>query len=125
MYSIGHSNRAFSEFLNKLQKYGIDVIVDVRTYPRSRFCPWFNEKRLANALNDANISYLPRGKNLGGLGENTHYEETLDELVELSKQGKNVCLMCSEADYKKCHRYETLTPSLEKRGVSIVHITYT
>lgn len=124
IYSIGHSNRAFSEFLKKLQENEINIVVDVRTYPRSRFCPWFNEKRLATGLNAYKITYLPKCNNLGGLGENTRYEETLDELIELSEAGLRVCLMCSEADYKKCHRYQTITPSLESRGVQVEHIEY-
>jgi uncharacterized protein (DUF488 family) len=119
---IGHSNRAYSEFLKILQDSKIEVLVDIRSFPRSRFCPWFNEKRLSNALKDENITYLFKGKNLGGLKENIDYEETIDELVEMVKAGKQVCVMCSEKDYLKCHRYTMLQPSFEQRGLEVKHI---
>ena len=124
IFSFGHSNRAYSEFLKYLQKNKIDTLIDIRTFPKSRFCPHFNEKRLSEALSEANITYIFKGKNLGGLGENVDYEETIDGLVEMVKSGKKVCVMCSEADYKKCHRHEMLEPSFIERGVAVKHIVY-
>lgn len=122
--TIGHSNRGFSEFLQKLQENNIDTLIDIRTFPRSRFCPHFNEKRLATALKEQNITYLFKGNNLGGKGENIDYEETIDELVEQVKSGKGVCVMCSEANYKECHRHDMLEPSFIERGVAVKHISY-
>ena len=52
------------------------------------------------------------------------YEEAINELTELAKSGKRVCVMCSEKDYKKCHRFTMLTPSFEERGLLLVHIQY-
>jgi hypothetical protein len=40
------------------------------------------------------------------------------------KDGKRICVTCSESDYKKCHRYEMLTPSFEERGLKVEHISY-
>lgn len=122
IFSCGHSNRAFSDFLKILKDNEIEILVDIRTFPRSRFCPQFNEKRLANALEDESITYLFKGKNLGGYGENIDYEQTIDELSDLVKQGKKICVMCSEKDYKKCHRYEMLEPSFKERGLEVKHI---
>lgn len=124
IYSIGHSNRAFSEFLSKLQENKIDTVIDIRTFPRSRFCPHFNEKRLATALQEQNVTYLFRGHNLGGKGENTGYEEAIGELVEMVQNKKNVCVVCSEGDYKQCHRHSMLEPSFNDRGVEVIHIVY-
>lgn len=122
IFSIGHSSRGFSEFLKILKDNEIDIIIDVRTFPRSRFCPHFNRKKLDETLSAEGIEYQFKGNNLGGLDENENYEETIDELIELARTGKNVCVMCSEKDYKKCHRYEILTPSFEERGVEVIHI---
>ncbi|MFA7285232.1 MAG: DUF488 domain-containing protein [Candidatus Paceibacterota bacterium] len=122
IFSFGHSRRAYSEFLQKLRDNQIDILVDVRSFPRSRFCPQFNQKALSEELAKADITYLFKGSNLGGLGENTAYEETIDELVETVNTGKKVCVMCSEGDFKKCHRFSVLTPSFEARGVSVEHI---
>ena len=122
VFSRGHSNRAYSEYLKVLKDNKIDVIIDIRTFRRSRFHRHFNKKKLDESLASEGIEYQFKGNNLGGLGENENYEETIDELVELARTGKNVCVMCSAKDYKKCHRYEMLTPSFEKRGVKVTHI---
>lgn len=122
--SVGHSNKPIVIFLKALKKHKIDVLVDVRTTPRSRFCPHFNQNALQDTLTKANIKYLYRGKNLGGKGINVGYEEAIDELVVLARHGAKVCVMCSESDYRKCHRYTVLAPSFEGRGISMNHIEY-
>ena len=124
IFSFGHSNKPIATFLATLKKHRIDILADVRTIPLSRYCPHFNENALRRVLPDQNIQYLWRGKNLGGRGVNVRYEETIDELSEMAKNGTRVCVMCSEADYKKCHRYLTLTPSFKKQGLSVTHIQY-
>jgi len=122
--TIGHSNKQITEFLDTLQKHEIEMVVDVRTIPRSRFSPHFNEKPLGSALAKRSIKYLNRGQNLGGRGVNVGYEEAIEELVELARQGVRICVMCSEADYRNCHRYSALTPSFYSHDVEVFHIEY-
>lgn len=124
IFTFGHSNKPLAIFLNKLADHKIQVLVDVRSIPLSRYCPYFNATPLGKALADKNIQYQWRGKNLGGRGTNVRYEETIDELAELAKNGTRICVMCSEGSYKKCHRYQTLTPSFKERGLSVAHIEY-
>ena len=124
IYMIGHSVRAISEFLDKMKGYQIDILVDIRTYPRSRFQSQYNQKALADSLSSVGVFYIYRGKNLGGKEENVDYEETIDELVDIINGGENVCVMCSEGDYRKCHRSTMLEPSFRERGLNVVHITY-
>lgn len=124
IFTIGHSNRAFSEFVQKLKENKIEAIIDVRTFPRSRFCPQFNQKRLAEELLKHKVQYIFKGKNLGGRGENTDYEETLDELSTMVKGGQKICVMCSEGDHKKCHRYDILEPDFLDREIISHHIEW-
>ncbi len=124
IYTIGHSTKPFPEFLAKLREHAIDVLVDVRSIPRSRFNPQYNEKRLAESLAVEGIRYLARGANLGGKLENVDYEQAIDELVLLVRSGKNVCVMCSEGDYRTCHRRTMLEPSFRGRGLVVAHLRY-
>lgn len=124
IFSIGHSSKSINVFLDKLKENEIGVLVDVRSRPVSRFCPHFNKIALQDTLAKANIQYIYRGQNLGGLGENVDYEKTIDELVGMTKKGSRVAVCCSEGSYLKCHRYTTLTPSFENRGLSVLHIEY-
>lgn len=124
IYTIGHSNRGFSEFLQRLKENNIDTLIDIRSIPRSRFCPQYNRIALSQELEKEDITYIFKGKNLGGRGENVKYEETIDELAEMVEFGQNVCVMCSEANYKDCHRYSMLEPSFKQRGVKTTHIQH-
>jgi uncharacterized protein (DUF488 family) len=124
VFTIGHSVRAISEFQQKLKEHKIEILVDIRTYPRSRYQSQYNQKALADSLSSVGVFYMYRGKNLGGKEENVDYEETIDELVDIIIGGENVCVMCSEGDYRKCHRSAMLEPSFRERGLDVVHITY-
>jgi uncharacterized protein (DUF488 family) len=66
IYTIGHSTRTIDEFVSMLQVYRIKIVADVRTIPKSRHNPQFNEKALSAYLFKYDIGYIhPEG--LGGL----------------------------------------------------------
>lgn len=122
--TLGHSNKTIETFLAVLEKHEIEILVDVRSLPVSRFCPHFNKIALHAALAERDIQYLYRGKNLGGRGVNVGWDEAIEELMCLAEDEKRVVVLCSEGDYQKCHRYTTITPALEERGIRVVHIQY-
>ncbi len=126
LYTIGHSTHSFQEFLELLQQHNITYVVDVRTVPKSRHVPWFNEAILKKALQEENIGYAHL-KKLGGLRRTTtdsintgwhnasfrgfaDYMQTpeffqgLKELNELIKENTRVVIMCAEAVPWRCHR---------------------
>ena len=98
--------------------------MDVRSIPQSRFCPHFNRNALQSELAKQDIQYLWRGQNLGGRGVNVGWDDAIEELVALARKGTRVAVMCSEGDYRKCHRYTTLTPAFEVAGLEVVHVQY-
>ncbi|OIZ98975.1 DNA repair protein [Rickettsiella grylli] len=126
LYTIGHSTRILQEFLDILQAYHITHLVDVRTIPRSRHVPWFNEKELKKSLRKYKIAYTHLPK-LGGLRrttrnsinrgwrntgfrefadymQTTEFFEGLKTLNQLIKKNKKVAIMCAEAVPWRCHR---------------------
>ena len=56
--TVGHSTRPLLEFIALLQAHGVTQRVDVRTVPRSRHNPQFNQDTLPAALQAAGISYV-------------------------------------------------------------------
>jgi uncharacterized protein (DUF488 family) len=50
LLTIGHSTHAADRFVELLQAHGIQLLADVRRYPRSRRHPQFNAERLSAAL---------------------------------------------------------------------------
>lgn len=131
IFSVGHSNKPFSVLLNRLQQHQVDVLVDVRKRPYSRYCPWYNRERVIPEVEAVGIKYQFAGDILGGFEyHDTHmaaFHARIVELVELSQQ-KNVAMMCSEGQpYSKkhiCHRWWKLSQyiSVHFPEVEIQHI---
>jgi uncharacterized protein (DUF488 family) len=139
IFTIGHSNHTLEKFLSLLKLHQIEVLVDVRSRPYSRYAPHFNKKLLSAELPKHSIKYLFLGDKLGGRPENKEYydEEGLvlhDRLavsnnfaegLKLVMDQLTTCrmaLMCSEEDPAKCHRSLLIGRVLQDRGVTVLHI---
>ncbi|MCC2667084.1 MAG: hypothetical protein K0S63_1000 [Gammaproteobacteria bacterium] len=126
LFTIGHSTHTLQEFLEILYTYQITHVVDVRTIPKSRHVPWFNEDEFKKSLRKNKIAYAHLPK-LGGLRranknsinrgwrntsfrayadymQSSEFFEGLKGLNELIKKNKNVAIMCAEAVPWRCHR---------------------
>jgi uncharacterized protein (DUF488 family) len=138
IYTIGHSNQSWEDFLKLLAAHGIEVVADVRSKPYSRFNPQFNRDALASGLEEAGKRYVFFGKELGGKPQDPdrpladelvweyvrsrpQFKEGLTKLLEEARQSK-VCLLCAEADPARCHRGQLLAPELVAQGVEVRHI---
>ena len=139
MYTIGHSNTPLIRFLELLTQHGIEVLIDTRSQPYSRFSPHFNRTALSTSLRHVGIIYRYRGDTLGGRPKDSHYrlpnghvdyarlaaapmyQEGLQQLRHEAVTHR-VAIMCSEADYRHCHRYWLITRSLMREGVEVSHI---
>jgi len=124
IYTIGYGLKKIDEFIEKLNENKIKVLVDVRTHPFSRWNPKFSRPSLEAELAKHSIKYLYRGHNLGGLDENIDFEATIDEMVALSSL-MGLVIMCTEGDYRSCHRFIMLTPAFEAKGIKVEHIIWT
>jgi uncharacterized protein (DUF488 family) len=139
MYTIGHSNTPLLRFLELLMQHGIEVLIDTRSQPYSRFSPHFNRTSLSTSLRGVGIIYRYRGDALGGRPKDPQYrlpngrvdyerlamapmyQEGLQQLRHEAATHR-VAMMCSEGDYRHCHRYWLITRSLIREGVEVDHI---
>ncbi len=139
IWTVGHSNHTFEQVARLLQAEAIELVVDVRSYPYSRFAPHFNREELDEALRGVGIRYLFSGEDLGGrpLRED-HYDEDgharYDRMAEqptfqlavrqLSNdcRERRVALLCSEAQPHECHRRLLVGKVLAEHGVELRHI---
>jgi uncharacterized protein (DUF488 family) len=140
--TIGHSNRPIEEFVAMLQAHGVELLVDVRTVPRSRHNPQFNLDTLPASLAAAGIDHL-HIPGLGGLrharkdSTNTgwrnasfrgyadymqtpEFGKNLDDLLALDKD-RRVAVMCAESVPWRCHR-SLIADALLARGIPVQHI---
>jgi uncharacterized protein (DUF488 family) len=140
--SIGHSTRSFDEFFELLRAHGVTCVVDVRTIPRSRRNPQFNQETLANALEQRGVRYRAM-PGLGGLRrplrdslntgwrndsfrgyadymQTPQFKRSLAELITAA-QSERLAIMCAEAVPWRCHR-SLIADGLLVRGILAEHI---
>lgn len=139
IYTIGHSNRTIEEFIALLQRYEINVVVDVRSNPYSRYASQFNQKPLQRSLYEHDIKYIFMGNELGGQPKDNRFyddkgyvlyyviasEPSFKAGIERLKKGLhefNVAIMCSEENPHDCHRRLLVSRVLIEQGISISHI---
>jgi uncharacterized protein (DUF488 family) len=145
VHTIGHSTRTSGELVELLCEAGVDLVADVRRFPRSRTNPQFNAEAVGPALQKEGIGYrhlpaLGGRRSAGGanaLSRNTLWRQTafraysdyaetnefrigFDELLDLAREHK-VAIMCAEAVWWRCHR-RIVADYLLARGVEVRHI---
>ena len=127
LYTIGHSNHPIERFLALLAEPGIEVLIDVRSYPGSRYNPQFNRKRLEAALAEQGIEYRWMGGHLGGRDgvsvESPEFVSDMDAVLALAAE-RNVAITCSEGKPQSCHRASKLMAWVhrERPGTVALHI---
>jgi len=57
VHTIGYSTRSVEELVALLIEAGVDLLLDVRSFPRSRRNPQFNVDTLPDNLRPAGIAY--------------------------------------------------------------------
>jgi uncharacterized protein (DUF488 family) len=142
IFTIGHSTHPFEEFAAMLAAHGIRQLVDVRTIPKSRRHPQYNNEALAAELPPRGIEYLHM-KSLGGLrkprkdsintgwrnesfrGYADHmasddFRQGIVRLIELARL-KSTVVMCAEAVPWRCHR-SLIGDALLARGIRVEDI---
>ena len=70
LYSIGHGHKTVEEFIDELQSFSIQFLVDVRTSPYSKWAPHFNRGIIEHWLSQAGIKYGYMGDIIGGKPQN-------------------------------------------------------
>jgi len=128
IFTVGHSTRSIAEFVELLKAGGVELVVDIRSTPRSRTNPQFNLETLPEALAICQIGHQ-RIAELGGrrrasktvppevngfwTNQSFHnyadyalsdgYRVGFSRLSEMSSE-RRCAIMCSEAVWWRCHR---------------------
>ena len=142
VFTVGHSTMPIERFIALLQTYGVKRLVDIRSAPRSRHNPQFNDTSLAESLTARQIEYV-HIQALGGLrrahkdSPNTgwrnesfrgyadymqgeEFRDALETLIRMSRQ-ERAAIMCAEAVPWRCHR-SLVADALAVRGIPAVEI---
>ncbi|MBI5102429.1 MAG: DUF488 domain-containing protein [Nitrospirae bacterium] len=143
VFTIGYEERTLEEFIGRLKRHDIRVLIDVREIPASRK-PGFSKNRLSEILLDNNIKYV-HIKDLGSpktIRERLHrdndyktffieYRAYIESKTEILKElyndvvsQKTSCIMCMERFPEYCHRkiVAEKMKEINGNGLVITHI---
>jgi uncharacterized protein (DUF488 family) len=137
VYTIGHSSHAATRFMELLRLHGIEVLVDTRSAPYSRFAPQFDREALQELA--AGVRYLYMGDVVGGrprdeacydaeghvlYGRVARQDEFQEAIARIERGAAEfrLALLCSEEDPAHCHRRLLISRVLQGDGVEIAHI---
>ena len=144
-FTIGHSTRPVSEFVDLLKAAQVELLADVRSVPRSRTNPQYNCDVLPETLTPFAIAYehiaglgglrartRDVSANLNGFWENQsfhnyadyalgpQFRHGLDRLRALGQE-RRCAIMCAEAVWWRCHR-RIVADYLIVEGEIVFHI---
>lgn len=139
VFTVGHSNVSQEAFIALLKTHGIEVLVDVRSAPYSKYVPHSNSDALKPAVVAAGMKYLYLGRELGGrprepgfydsdghvrydlVAQSPAFVEGIERLLRGIREHR-VALMCNEEDPSECHRRLLIGRVLAGHGVVVRHI---
>ena len=139
IYTIGHSNHTWERFLALLRQHDIELLVDVRSKPASRWARFANKRVLPRLLEEAGIGHAYMGDSIGGkpadpalydskgqsdyakIAADGDFQKGITGLLDLA-DGLQTAMMCAEEDPAGCHRNLLIGPELRKHGVVLFHI---
>ncbi len=139
VFTIGHSNHSWEEFVKLLLRHGIDEVIDVRSSPYSRYVAHFNHDDLQQALENIGIGYEFLGGELGGrpadvscyddkgrvryerVAETDAFDDGIRQVIRRADDCRPV-LLCTEKEPLECHRTLLVARALAERDVAVEHI---
>lgn len=149
IFTIGHSNRQWNEFIRLLEDNQVVTIADVRRHLGSKSFPQFNKENMAKELLTKDIRYAHIEK-LGGRRKESakasvtqdnsgwqnksfrsyadymvtiSFKEGIQELLlQIEKCNGYLAIMCSEAVPWRCHRRLISDHLVMVEGISVYNI---
>ncbi len=139
IYTVGHSSHPLNEFIDLLKKHRIEMLVDIRSSPYSKYVPHFNGPNLEAGIESEGIRYLFMGKELGGqpdaaelydadghvvysrIAESPAFARAISRIEDDARRFR-LALVCSEGEPAECHRHLLVARVLASRGVTVQHI---
>ncbi|MGI8847841.1 MAG: DUF488 domain-containing protein [Candidatus Dormibacteria bacterium] len=142
LHTIGHSTRPIDVFVELLNTHGVELLIDVRTVPRSRTNSQFNKDALPASLSGRAIHYA-HFADLGGLrkahrdSENMgwhnasfrgyadymltpEFHQALERLSAVATE-RATAIMCAEAVPWRCHR-SLIADAMTVQGHLVEHL---
>jgi uncharacterized protein (DUF488 family) len=143
LLTVGHGTLAADEFAGLVGEAGVELVVDVRSFPASRRHPHFRREAMERWLRDAGVAYRwePR---LGGRRrarpdsphealrqpgfrgyadhmESAEFADALDSVLADADRARTA-VMCAESVWWRCHRRLLADAVVLLRGGAVEHL---
>ena len=149
IFTVGHSNLEFDEFVRMLQAAGVAAVVDVRKLTGSRKYPWFNDDSLTQRLPTHGIAYMKneglagrrnvsktipfevnanwQNRSFHNYADHALGEEFSTALEKLRQHAAHTptAIMCSEAVWWRCHRRIIADVIALEHSIPVEHLMHT
>jgi uncharacterized protein (DUF488 family) len=139
LLTLGHSNHRLEHFVELLRAHDVQGVADVRSWPASRYAPWFDREPLQRTLRNAGVQYLYLGRELGGRPDDEdlydeHGHVRYDALAGSEEfalglqrlrhgiETLRLAVMCAEENPEHCHRRMLVARVLFEDGMHVQHI---
>lgn len=139
VYTIGYSGFKINDFIEELHKYGINLVVDVRSKPYSQYFSEYNKEKLEEFLKDEKIFYRNYVDEFGARQTNNSYFthgymnfelfsqsdsflNGFDRIEKNLEKGYTPVLMCAEKDPFNCHRAILVSRAFSLTGYNVKHL---
>ncbi len=145
MHTVGHGTLAAEALAALLGEAGVQVLVDVRSYPGSRRNPQFGREAMEQWLPSVGLEYrwmpalggrrrpVPSSRHVALRNdafrayadhmETTDFLAGVDELLALAA-GRSVAVMCSESVWWRCHRRLLADHLVLVQRVDVTHLMH-
>lgn len=139
IFTIGHSNHPAESFQRLLSDHRIEALVDVRSWPHSRYVEWADRSQIPEIAQETGARYLFLGKELGGRPDGTEFYDSTGHVLygrraesadfragiarlRRGAERYRIAIMCSEENPASCHRRLLVAKVLLDEGLTIGHI---
>jgi uncharacterized protein (DUF488 family) len=141
--TVGHGTLSEEDFAALVSDAGIEVIVDVRSFPASRRHPQFRREAMEGWLPDAGVAYRweprlggrrrPRPDSLHGAlrvpafrgyadhMETAEFGDAVDDLLA-EAETRPAAVMCAESLWWRCHRRLLADAAVLLRDAAVEHL---
>ena len=140
LFTIGYSAFMIEDFIAVLKRYGINVVIDVRSQPYSSKYSYYNKDNIEVTLKGKGIYYRNYSKEFGArqtdlryfspegyldfelFSESQDFMHGFDKLKDSLAQGYTIALMCAEKNPATCHRSIIVSRAFYNKGYKVSHI---
>jgi uncharacterized protein (DUF488 family) len=141
--TVGHGTLSADELAQLVTEAGLEIVVDVRTFPASRRHPQFRREEMERWLPDAGVAYrweprlggrrrprpdsphgalrVPAFRGYADHMETREFQDALDDLLT-DAGARPAAVMCAESVWWRCHRRLLADAAVLLRDAAVEHL---